>query len=100
MPTNGEKRPRWLMGCKCGARVKASGDTARIAHFRADPKPICNTRSQMGTLGGNPDPIRQDCCGTMEVCSNADILTFGEGWLSPLRSNSIRRSKAVERIIG
>src|SRR5579862_8554088 len=23
MPPNGEKRSRWLMGCKCGTRVKA-----------------------------------------------------------------------------
>src|SRR5215469_15990636 len=24
MPPSGQKRPRWLMSCKCGARVKAS----------------------------------------------------------------------------
>ena len=100
MPTNGEKQPRWLMGCKCGARVKASGDAARVAHFRADPKPICNTCPQNGHPGREPGPTRQDCCGTMEVCSNADILTFGEEDWPSLRSNSIRRSKAVERIIG
>src|ERR1700761_8238831 len=35
MPPRDEKQPRWLMGCKCGARVKASESSGRIAHFRA-----------------------------------------------------------------
>ena len=35
MPTNREKRPRWLMVCKCGATVKASADAAQIAGLRA-----------------------------------------------------------------
>src|SRR5260370_36100907 len=26
MPAIGEKQPRWLMGCKCGAMVKASAN--------------------------------------------------------------------------
>jgi hypothetical protein len=47
-----------------------------------------------------PGPIRQDC-GTIDVRSNGETITSGDGeWRSPLRSNSIRRSKAVERIIG
>src|ERR1700733_8677434 len=33
MPPSDEKQPRWLMGCKCGARVKASGSDGKIAHF-------------------------------------------------------------------
>src|SRR4051794_39478839 len=38
MPTNREKRPRWLMICKCGATVKASASRGRnhpIWHVRA-----------------------------------------------------------------
>src|SRR4051812_33829128 len=33
MPPNGEKRPRWLMVCKCGATVKASASTAEFSGF-------------------------------------------------------------------
>src|SRR3981189_2603880 len=33
MPTNPEKRPRWLMVCKCGATVKASAWGAEINAF-------------------------------------------------------------------
>jgi hypothetical protein len=51
----------------------------------------------MGTLDGNPGPIRQEC-GTIDVRSNADTVTSGEDERrSPLRSNNIRRSKALER---
>jgi hypothetical protein len=63
MPTNGEKQRRWLMGCKCGARVKASRWSARPTDFKTGPTPICNTCSQIGQAskwsdlmcpGGNP----------------------------------------------
>ena len=49
----------------------------------------------------NADPSDQDCCGTIEVRSNAGTIPSGnEDCWSPPRSNSIRRSNAVERIIG
>src|SRR4029079_13464329 len=35
MPTNREKRPRWLMICKCGATVKASARKDEITPFGA-----------------------------------------------------------------
>src|SRR4029079_14717140 len=35
MPTNREKRPRWLMICKCGATVKASARKHEITPFGA-----------------------------------------------------------------
>lgn len=45
----------------------------------------------------NPDPIRQDC-GTSDVRSSGAAATSCEDERgSPLRSNSIRRSKALER---
>jgi hypothetical protein len=31
MPANGQKQPRWLMGCKCGAMVKASANRTGTA---------------------------------------------------------------------
>jgi hypothetical protein len=34
MPTNREKRPRWLMICKCGATVKASVGKRQKRRFR------------------------------------------------------------------
>src|ERR1700730_1874454 len=43
MPTNGEKRPRWLMRCKCGARVKASADRPGRPGFRAQVVPAPET---------------------------------------------------------
>jgi hypothetical protein len=33
MPPNGEKQSQWLMGCKCGARVEASGNAGCIDRF-------------------------------------------------------------------
>ena len=39
MPTNGEKRPPWLMICKCGAMVKANLDEAENTHFRVSYRP-------------------------------------------------------------
>src|ERR1022692_4749547 len=102
MPTNGEKQPRWLMGCKCGARVKASGDAGRDDRFlgrsEAAGQHLSVKSVKWAPWGGNPSPIRQDCRGTIEVCSKGDILTSGEDpRRSPPRVNSIRRSKALER---
>lgn len=103
MPANGEKQPRWLMVCKCGARVKASRCGARTTYFSADPTPIRNTVHKKSGLDsrllGEPSPIdRQDCCGTIEVWSNADIIIAGaDERRSPGRWNNIRRSNALER---
>jgi hypothetical protein len=85
------------MICNCGATVKASACGRDDPFFWADPKLVRNTCPQNGHPGGNPEPIRQEC-GTIDVRSNADTITSGEDErCSPLRSNNIRRSKALER---
>src|SRR5882672_10720661 len=38
MPTNREKRPRWLMICKCGATVKASAGRAEMTPLGVRPR--------------------------------------------------------------
>src|SRR5450756_1471836 len=109
MPTNGEKQPRWLMRCKCGATVKAGGcgpdDPVRV-DSGADSRD--RWRNDRGSDGNSPldGPrrayrirYRQDCCGTIEARSNWDTMKFDAGeWRSPLRWNSIRRSNALDRI--
>jgi hypothetical protein len=94
--------------------------------FSTDAKPICNTCSRIGWRfrlkwqsgdkgSSNGVELRfcsisterasgrkcgrycQDCCGTIEVRSNGDTTaSIVCAWL--LRSNSIRRSKALERM--
>jgi hypothetical protein len=64
-----------------------------------------------GRAAGNPPRIApparsaenmsmaQDCCGTIDARSNWDGIKSADGeWRPPLRANSIRRSKALERI--
>ena len=110
------------MVCKCGATVKAgfvrdapdrgryseSGSAGRFARPRAarrNPPTAASiaqkysrTRSEGMFL---PRKRSVQDCGTIEVRSAAGIIPSGdEDRCSPLRSNSIRRSKAVERIIG
>ena len=90
------------MVCKCGATVKASGGvTPRMTRFRADSTPFLKeVREMIRAQGARPRRPHQDC-GTIDVRSNGDTIASGVGaWRSPGRSNSIRRSKAVERIIG
>jgi hypothetical protein len=71
-----------------------------MTRFGVDPKPMCNT-SQNGHPVGNPGPIRQDCCGTIDVRSSGDIITSAEDERRSLaRWNNIRRSKALERRYG
>src|SRR5689334_4799153 len=41
MPPNGEKRPRWLISCKCGARVKASRQAIGNRRFLMDLALAC-----------------------------------------------------------
>src|SRR5205807_579841 len=48
---------------------------------------------------GNRGRIRQEF-GTIEARSNEVTIASEGEWRSPARSNSIRRSKALERIMG
>ena len=51
----------------------------------------------MGALG-EPRPIRQDCCGTIEAWSNGETTMAGDDERRSLaRWNNIRRSNALER---
>jgi hypothetical protein len=94
------------MICKCGATVKARRAWPRSTVFGADSAPIPETVAKWSPPKATrpappgPRPNRQGS-GTIDVRSNEATITSGDGaWASLLRSNNIRRSKAVERIIG
>jgi hypothetical protein len=87
------------MICKCGATVKASGAAPGATRSRgpflwAIAAFFGRLVSKMDSQGRNRS--RQDC-GTIEVRSNEDTVASADAeWRSPLRRNSIRRSKALE----
>lgn len=95
------------MLCKCGATVKASGDAAGMTlfvdQFWADSEAVARQMRKNGRPRAEPPATgnaRQDC-GTIDVRSNEDIIASGvDERRSLLRSNNIRRSKALERIYG
>jgi hypothetical protein len=96
MPTNGEKQPRWLMICKCGARVKASGRRGRDHPLYGRSEADLQHLSTKWTRDGNPAPLRHDC-RTIEVRSNGvTVVSRDCDRRSLLRWNSILRSKALE----
>lgn len=116
MPPNGEKQSRWLMGCKCGARVKASAGAAGMircaGHFSPDSGEP-GTQAATGTWpGGHPAPIvtnllvtnsqrvdcRQELWAIEARASGETVASVTNDARSALRWNSIRRSKALERI--
>src|SRR5450756_2802912 len=100
-PLSGSIRRRYASAClQIGQskRFQAKREPVRARKTRQTKRFNPNASNQKGR---NPGPIRQDCCGTIELCSNDAIRISGENeWRSPPRSNSIRRSKALERIIG
>ena len=97
MPTNGEKRPRWLMICKCGATVKASRSTAEIDGFSDRSPPAGAPEHRFVEV--SPDAARPpQGLGTIEARSKVEVSA---SWKAcPSRWNSIRRSKALDRMMG
>src|SRR6266540_602533 len=105
------------MVCKCGARVKASAHRAQITRFgalswalgRNAPAPRGMT-SLAGLPGGRKPawsgqlilpavrPVQE--LGTIEARACVEVARACRAARSPARSNSIRRSNAVDRIIG
>src|SRR5579862_9176629 len=62
MPPIGEKRPRWLMGCKCGARVKARPLGGIYCLFKAICGDLRPWEAQSGGVrpnrnSGRPAPV-------------------------------------------
>jgi hypothetical protein len=100
MPPIGEKRPRWLMGCNCGARVKARPFTGIYRVFKAISCDLAGKSPVFGAVwlsGGRPD--RAQAVGEIGACTNGNSGR-SIGCKALLRPNSICRSAAVERIIG
>jgi hypothetical protein len=99
MPPNGEKRPRWLMVCKCGARVEASHNTTGTIRYHTEFLTMLQRNSPRQTVARSRamagKSIFQEC-GTIEAGSN-EVITSSGAWHSRLRWNNIRRSKALER---
>src|SRR5437879_3058581 len=104
MPTNREKRPRWLMICKCGATVKASARAAEIdgpalIYHAARRSADVSADVLEAVQGPDRDPALQEL-GTIDVRSIGVTTPWGVHCGSPARWNSIRRSNALERMNG
>src|SRR5580692_8815766 len=83
MPTIREKQPRWLMGCKCGARVKASRDSAGITHLGSTRRGCATVVRKMGTAGREPET---ECLGLRN-----------DGGLFERRHGRVRRCSGLSR---
>ena len=103
------------MICKYGAMVKASAAGTRKCPFkrhlgrkiadRGKPATVMEPTHPTGGLAatfpaGRPVSGGYQFWGTIELESWEDTTRSAEGWGAPGRSNSMRRSNAVERIIG
>src|SRR6478752_7152659 len=104
MPTNREKRPRWLMICKCGATVKASARKDEITPFgavralRVENMAAGATGTDRSHVLSGPLPSQE--FGTIEGRSKGVTIPYGGAWRASARWNNIRRSKALERMMG
>lgn len=100
MPTNREKRPRWLMICKCGATVKASTQAAEIGDSGTDLSGRRAGHLRLGRVKRTGSARVVQAFGTSEVRSRGVTTPCGVHWRWPVRWNSIRRSNALERMNG
>ncbi len=101
MPPNGEKRPRWLMGCKCGVRVEASRNPREHAiSFDRDAglQRSCSTvaigkmrnRSTSGRIRKWEQEAEQERQSLVLIQSEPKKLQLGEQRTSCLRENCLR----------
>jgi hypothetical protein len=81
------------MICKCGAKVKARG-----GHARYPGRPKFSDVEACGTDGyGTRQAVRYQAPGAIDARPHETSDRFSAGLQSLLRSNSIRRSKKLDR---